>query len=148
MAKMIYLKDWQKERIKELQIQGYKYEDIGLSVGLPPESTRSYCKRNDLPKGIPVNPLPPVPIYCASCGKEVEQTPHRKLKRYCCTQCRWDYANSHRDQTSRKFHVCVCAYCGVGGGRKRPFWVRQKRPILVKSIWPIHLFHGDIDMSL
>ncbi len=112
MAKMIYLKDWQKERIKELQIQGYKYEDIGLSVGLPPESTRSYCKRNDLPKGIPADPLPPVPIYCASCGKEVEQNTHRKLKRYCCTQCRWDYANSHRDQTSRKFHVCTCAYCG------------------------------------
>jgi endogenous inhibitor of DNA gyrase (YacG/DUF329 family) len=112
MAKMIYLKDWQKERIKELQLQGYKYEDIGLAVGLPPESTRSYCKRNDLPKGIPSSPLPPVTIYCATCGKEVEQNPHRKLKRYCCTQCRWDYANSHRDSTNRKFHTCTCAYCG------------------------------------
>ena len=25
---------------------------------------------------------------------------------------------------------------------------RRKGPFSVKSIWPIHLFHGDIDMSL
>ncbi len=73
MAKMIYLKDWQKERIRELQLQGYKYEDIGLSVGLSPESTRSYCKRNEIQKGNSPSTIPPVPIYCATCGKKLSR---------------------------------------------------------------------------
>lgn len=54
--------------------------------------------------------------FCLNCGREIEQNPKRKPKKYCCDKCRVNYWRMQRESELNEkphpedAHVCLC--CG------------------------------------
>lgn len=99
----------EKSKIQLLQKKGYGYKRIALEVGLPVNSVKTYCRRH--PVEISIDPAT---SGCEHCGKEINQPPHRKTKRFCSDTCRMAWWKAHPDQISRvpRYHY-VCPECGI-----------------------------------
>ncbi len=104
----------QEKQVTHMRLMGESYVKISKSLSLPYSTIKSFCQRRNLggrknaskekQKGT---------VFCACCGKEVPQTEHRKLKRFCSDACRMAWWKEHRHLISRKSVVTFrCAYCG------------------------------------
>lgn len=51
-------------------------------------------------------------VHCGCCGKEVEQNPGRKKKKFCSDRCRLSYWHGHRDVERQGYREKVCGNCG------------------------------------
>lgn len=50
---------------------------------------------------------------CENCGAAIQQYAGRKKKRFCCSDCRYQWWNSHLDQVNRKaYYEITCQHCG------------------------------------
>lgn len=78
------------------------YFFIGLSVN----TVASFCKRQRGSESCP---------HCPQCGRSVVQTPHRKPKRFCSTQCHNTWWNHHAVSKNGKLQQ-LCPIC------KEPFF--------------------------
>ena len=68
----------QKDQIRQLHSRGLGYKKIAAQLGLSVNTVASFCKRQRGSESCP---------HCPQCGRSVVQTPHRKPKRFCSTQC-------------------------------------------------------------
>ena len=103
--------DNQKQQIKILRESGESYAQISKMTGLPINSIKTYCRRNNL-QGANVEKNNETSA-CRYCGKPIEQNPGRKEKKFCSDKCRMLWWNSHADQVNRKANYsCTCAFCG------------------------------------
>lgn len=100
--------DEERKHIEDLRSQGIGYKKISEMLGLSVNTVKSFCKRNRL--GGPA--VRQEQHICPCCGKPVEQTAHRKQKKFCSDQCRMKWWNSHLDQVKRKANYSfVCPVC-------------------------------------
>ncbi len=100
----------QKEQIVNLRSQGNGYMKISQQTGRSQNTIKSFCRRNNLTDIIPAKPSGTV---CEYCGKIVEQTAGRKLKRFCSDKCRNKWWNTHLDKVKRKaVYKFKCPNCG------------------------------------
>jgi hypothetical protein len=54
------------------------------------------------------------PSACRQCGSHIDQTPGRKVKRFCSSRCRMKWWHAHRAQMNRRTaHPSKCAGCGI-----------------------------------
>ena len=73
----------EKLLIAQYRAQGMGYTAIAGTLGLPKNTVKSFCQRNGLGKDTTV-PVEPVPEHiCRQCGELLEQTAHRKTRRFC-----------------------------------------------------------------
>lgn len=92
--------------IDELRRKGYGYKKIASELGLSPNTVKSYLRRYSEAE----NPL----VRCLCCGAVVNQTPHRKAKKFCSDKCRMAWWNAHPERISRKaFYSHTCQQCGA-----------------------------------
>lgn len=97
------LKD--KEKIKELRVDGLGYKKIASELNISVNTVKSYCQRNGL-SGESNN-------RCRNCGVVVEQNPKRKKKKFCSDKCRLDWWNSHQEKINKKAnYTLTCKHCG------------------------------------
>lgn len=99
----------EKSKIQLLQKKGYGYKRIAAEIGLPVNSVKTYCRRH--PVEIATDPAL---SGCEHCGKEIQQPPHRKTKRFCSDACRMAWWKEHPDQIDRVASFSyICPECGI-----------------------------------
>jgi endogenous inhibitor of DNA gyrase (YacG/DUF329 family) len=99
----------ERMRIAELQRQGYGYKKIATITGLPQNTVKSYCSRHPLQK----NDFAESDGLCRNCKKPLEQTPHKRQKKFCSDFCRMAWWNNHPELVQRKaYYTVTCAHCG------------------------------------
>jgi hypothetical protein len=119
----------QKENIKILRGKGESYAKIAAALGISENTVKSFCRRNKLGGNLSVSPLPDSaasPTFCKQCGKEIVQTPGRKVKVFCTYLCRMDWWKSNPDNISRKaVYSFSCPCCNTEfsayGNKNRKF---------------------------
>ncbi len=94
--------DFQERQILELKQKGMGFRKIGAATGLNPEMVKSYLRRKKLTEEV---------ILCKYCGKRVVQAPHRKIKKFCDSQCRASWWRDHPEEISRKQYTHICKWC-------------------------------------
>ena len=113
----------QKREILRLRGQGLGYAQIADSMGLPKNTVKTFCWRNQRQPGQPAavdvpavvqKPITAMPEgHCPNCGIAIAQTPRQKPRRFCCDNCRRVWWNSHRGALQhRSDHISVCLNCG------------------------------------
>lgn len=102
--------DEQKKQIAAYRKKGYGYKQIATLTNLSLNTVKSFCRRNNLlAEHLQNNENRYIP--CEQCGKSVEQTEHRKLKRFCSDACRNKWWNSHLDLVNRKANYQITCLC-------------------------------------
>ena len=98
----------ERSHIVELQQKGYGYKKIATITGLPQNTIKSYCSRHP----VQVN-LTEQDGLCRNCKKPLEQTPHKRKKKFCSDVCRMTWWNNHPELVKRKaYYTVTCAHCG------------------------------------
>jgi len=91
------------EAIDKLRYQGYGYRKIAKMLDLPLGRVKSYCIRH---------PLDVSKKVCLECGKSIQNTPHKREKKFCSDKCRLKWWNSHNDLINKKaIYKFTCKYC-------------------------------------
>ena len=96
----------QKDQIRQLHSSDLSYKKIAAQLGLSVNTVASFCKRQRGSESCP---------HCPQCGRSVVQTPHRKPKRFCSTQCHNTWWNHHAVSGNGKLQQ-LCPIC------KEPFF--------------------------
>lgn len=110
--------DYEKNMIMTLQGKGYGYKRIAKELGLAVNGVKTFCRRH------PVSAAPQkvqAVTRCLYCGMEVQQTPKRKVKKFCSDRCRMAWWKDHPDKVChKKKHHFTCAWCGSAFTSRNP----------------------------
>ena len=106
--------DIQRRQVAEYRNAGCGYTQIAKLMDISVNSIKTYCKRHGLGgtlgNSTPVNNSK---CRCANCGKDVNQLPGRKMKRFCSDSCRMMWWNHHQEKVNRKANYeFTCKHCG------------------------------------
>ena len=105
----------QREKITVLRHQGFGYTAIAKSSGLSKDRVKAYCRSHGLAgEKADSHTLTAVPTQiCLNCGKTLIQLPGRKLKKFCCPECRTTWWNAHPEAVKQKaIYTFTCPECG------------------------------------
>ena len=100
----------EKLLIAQYRAQGMGYTAIAGVLGLPKNTVKSFCQRNSLGKDTTVLPENVSDHICRQCGEVLEQSAHRKTRRFCSDACRLTWWHTHRDH-GRNAERRVCPAC-------------------------------------
>ena len=99
--------DDEKKQITILRRDGMGYGKIAQKTGVSVNTVKSFCRRNNLTVSTGEKSV------CECCGKQIEQTPGQKRKRFCSDSCRNKWWNGHLDLVKRKaVYTFTCPNCG------------------------------------
>jgi endogenous inhibitor of DNA gyrase (YacG/DUF329 family) len=103
----------QTDRIAALRAAGESYAAIADALGLSENTVKSYCRRNNI--GTSAAPATePECSCCRQCGKELEQTPGIKTRKFCSSQCHAAWWAAHPDHLHKKaVYRFTCPVCGT-----------------------------------
>lgn len=112
--------DDEKRQIIVLRRDGIGYGKIAQQTGVSVNTVKSFCRRGNLVVSTGGKSV------CECCGKQIEQVPGRKQKRFCSDSCRNKWWNGHLDLVKRKaVYTFTCPNCGkifkVYGNSQRKF---------------------------
>lgn len=98
--------DDEKRRIIVLRRGGIGYGKIAQQTGVSVNTVKSFCRRSNLTVSTDGKSV------CECCGKQIEQVPGRKQKRFCSDKCRNQWWNGHLDLVQRKaVYTFTCPNC-------------------------------------
>lgn len=101
--------DNEKKQVKQMRAKGMGYGAIAKALDVSINSVKTYCRRNNLTVGA----VDGNTAYCECCGKEIQNIPGKKKKRFCSDKCRNAWWNENIDQIDKKAqYELECAYCG------------------------------------
>lgn len=99
----------ERSRVVELQHQGYGYKKISTLTGLPLNTVKSFCTRHPVRD----EDIAERNNLCRNCRKPLEQTPHKRKRKFCSDACRMAWWNAHPERVQRKaYYTRTCRYCG------------------------------------
>lgn len=127
----------QKDRIKELRLDGLGYVKIAQILDLSENTVKSYCKRNNI--GCTAAVKKTGGNCCRNCGKELVQIPKRKTRKFCSDNCRTAWWNSHTDRVNKK---AVYSYKCPNCGREFTAYGNSKRKYCCHSCYISFRFKG------
>ena len=100
-----HMTEKQRSDIIRFRKQGMSLAKVAETLGMSINTVKSVVYRN--PGSTPAD------NGCLQCGKPVEQTAHRKKKKFCSDTCRMKWWNTHPEMVRRKaFYHFICAVCG------------------------------------
>ena len=118
----------QKKQILKLRSAGNGYGTIAKTLGISLNTVKSFCRRNHVDAAAKEESAEVTGeiTYCENCGREIQQIPGRKKKRFCSDTCRNQWWNSHLDRVKKKaVYAFICPYCGrkfhVYGDKRRKY---------------------------
>ncbi len=101
----------EKKQISAMRRDGKGYAAIASELGLTKSQVSSFCRRSGLAGSR--NDMNAPRDRCVSCGREIQQLPGRKKRRFCCDECRIQWWNSHLHLVKRKaVYTVICPCCG------------------------------------
>jgi endogenous inhibitor of DNA gyrase (YacG/DUF329 family) len=104
----------QKEHITVLRERGASYSKISAALNISENTIKSFCRRNNLGinSAIYNSETKIIETYCKLCGKELNQTPKGKKKKFCSYSCRMEWWKTHPNSVIRKANYSfTCHYC-------------------------------------
>ena len=105
----------QRERISAMRQDGCGYTTIAKVVSLTKDSVKAYCRAHGM-AGMKAQNNARIAVdsgFCLHCGKPLCQMPGKKKIKFCASDCRQLWWNSHPEQVSRKaIYAFTCACCG------------------------------------
>lgn len=104
----------QKNQITELRNRGYGYATIANATGIKKDTIAAFCRKNGLAGTKASNTRITITSdVCLNCGTPIQQKPGQKRRKFCSSDCRVKWWNSHLDQVNRKavYHF-TCTFCG------------------------------------
>lgn len=105
--------DEQKQKIREYREQGYGYLAIASTLNSTKNQVVGFCHRNNLTGEIGTGKVLNDMDLCRNCGKPLTQPVGKKRIRFCCSECRTKWWNSHPEMVNRKaVYPFTCAHCG------------------------------------
>ncbi|MCL1949216.1 MAG: RNA polymerase subunit sigma-70 [Turicibacter sp.] len=106
----------QKQRIRDLRGNGESYAKIAAVLGISVNTIQSFCRRNNLGKGINITASNQSDgqFYCKQCGNEIIQLPGIKTRKFCSDDCCGAWWKANPDKLGKKaVYTFTCATCGV-----------------------------------
>ncbi|MDD6708532.1 MAG: RNA polymerase subunit sigma-70 [Ruminococcus sp.] len=96
----------QKASIIKMRSDGMAFPEIANQLQLSINTVKSFYRRNAKTKS--------QLEACMNCGKPIEQTKHKRQKKFCSDKCRnaWWYAHS-QSRRPKRLYSHICAYCGT-----------------------------------
>lgn len=106
--------DIQKLKILEMRKSGCGYAEIAKVLFIPRNTVKTFCRRNNIEADSRVIPLEKdTPGVCPECGNAIVQIPGHKPRRFCSSECRQKWWNSHPEQITKKaVYSYICPECG------------------------------------
>lgn len=102
----------QKQRINHMRSAGESYAVIANAIGIPENTVKSYCRRNNISATIPDGKA--AAGICKNCDALLRHTPGKKTKLFCSDQCRMEWWNQHPESVNRKaVYSFVCPVCST-----------------------------------
>ncbi|MHB1154027.1 MAG: RNA polymerase subunit sigma-70 [Eubacteriales bacterium] len=105
----------QRKQITAMRQDGFGYTTIAKAIGLSKENIKAYCRVHGLAgiKAQDNNRITLEQDCCLKCGKPLSQTPGKKKVKFCSSDCRQQWWNTHPEQVTRKaLYSFTCACCG------------------------------------
>lgn len=113
----------QKRAICTLREHGKTYDAIAESIGISPNTVRSFWRRNC---AIHSRPQEPQPGHCKNCGSSLGGRHSAGRKIFCSDKCRYDWWNEYR--RNQPYNL-ICKQCGKTfisfGNQKKAFCGRD-----------------------
>lgn len=75
---------YERKEIERMRMDGFGPTRIADELELSVNTVKSYIRRHPSLKNA---------VFCLQCGRAVSQTKGRKMKKFCCNQCRSRYWN-------------------------------------------------------
>lgn len=94
----------QKTSIIQMRSDGMTFSEIANHLQLSINTVKSFYRRNVKTK----SPFE----TCMHCGKPIEQTKHKRQKKFCSDKCRNSWWAAHpQNRRPKKLYSHICAYC-------------------------------------
>ncbi len=104
----------QKKQIAKMRNIGLGYAVIASKMGLTKDQVSAYCRRNGLAGFKSKEKKDFDGDFCRNCGKPLIQIPGMKKRKFCSTECRIGWWNSHPERVNHKaIYSFICLYCGM-----------------------------------
>lgn len=101
--------DAQKEKIRYWRMEGLGYGGIAARLGIPENTVKSFCRRNDLTGTATIE----ASMARRHCGQPLSGSPGRKGRKFCCEACRRAWWKANPELVDRRaFYRLACARCG------------------------------------
>lgn len=96
----------QKSSIIRMRSDEMTFSEIANQLQLSINTVKSFYRRNAKTKS---------PIEtCMNCGKPIEQTKHKRKKKFCSDKCRNAWWSAHpQNRNTKKSYRHICTYCGI-----------------------------------
>ena len=104
----------QKNQITELRNRGYGYATIANATGIKKDTIAAFCRKNGLAGTKASNTRITLSSdACLCCGTPIQQKSGKKRRKFCSSDCRVKWWNSHPEKVKRKaVYSFICAFCG------------------------------------
>lgn len=100
----------QKAQIEKMRRDNCGYASIAKALGMSLGSVKSYCQRNGLAGN---RSVAEDSGRCKNCGKHIDQIPGKKHIKFCSSDCRQTWWNTHQHEVHRKaVYTFICVHCG------------------------------------
>lgn len=123
----------QKQKVKELRLEGLGYQAIARIVGLSRDSVRSFCKWHDLAGhgcvvALNITEKKLKNVLCLHCDTPLIHKPKGRTRKFCSDTCRQSWWSEHQEaknQNEKAIYNYTCRYCGrdfsAYGNRNRKY---------------------------
>lgn len=105
-----------REQITQIEImrqEGNPYSRIATALSLSVNTVKSYCARHNILPCPKQKPVANTDTFCKACGKKLPVVSGKKPLKFCSSECRIQWWNTHPEAVNRKaIYSFVCADCG------------------------------------
>ncbi|MEG0848206.1 MAG: RNA polymerase subunit sigma-70 [Niameybacter sp.] len=123
----------QKEKIKELRLEGLGYKEIATVVGLSRDGVRSFCKWHELSGhgcvvALNIAEKKQKNMLCLQCEKPLKHRSRGRTRKFCSDLCRRSWWVQHQEAANKKeksIYNYTCLWCAQSfkayGNRHRKY---------------------------
>lgn len=111
-----FMTNEQQEKIRRLRLNGAGYTKVANELGMSKETVKSFCRRNGLAgraEDMSAKQKEKEGVICRNCGKPLEQSSGKKIRKFCSKQCRETWWKKNPEKIKKRaVYKYICANCG------------------------------------
>ncbi len=111
-----FMTNEQQEKIRRLRLNGAGYTKVANELSMSKETVKSFCRRNGLAgraEDMSAKQKEKEGVICRNCGKPLEQSSGKKIRKFCSKQCRETWWKKNPEKIKKRaVYKYICANCG------------------------------------